>query len=204
MGFILSVFRAAPETPKLNDQDKVVLDIKRCRDNLKNYIKRLQKDSNLNRDKAKELLRNNNRDSAKIFLNKSKMCNTHINTYLNQLNLLEDQLANMQMSIQQKETFEIIGRGNEILKQLQKDVNLEKLENLSEEFNDLKQNQEEVSNFLKTYSITSQEFEADVENDLNKMIEETSPLPDTSFPEVKTNNEYKNDTSQNNRVGIEL
>jgi charged multivesicular body protein 6 len=171
MGYLLSrLYYGKSKGNNLTIDETVILQIKQCRDKIKNYIKKLEKDESLNKEKAKEMLRKSDREKAKIFLNKSKVCSTYIENYQNQLNMIEDQLNNIQMTKQQKETFDVLQKGNQVLKELQREVNLERLENISEELNELKQSQEEVANFLKTYKINSEEFDAEVDKDLENMM----------------------------------
>jgi len=170
MGYLLSrLYYRKSNGNYLTVDESVLLQIKDCRDKIKIYIKKLQKDETLNKEKAKEMLIKNDRERAKIFLNKSKICTTYIENYQTQLNMIEDQLDNIQMAKQQKETLEILQKGNQVLKELQKEVNLERLENISEELNDLKQSQQDFANFLKNYEINSNDFDYEVEKDLENL-----------------------------------
>jgi charged multivesicular body protein 6 len=207
MGFILSKFyskKSHTQTNKLSEQEKVLFEIKQCRDKIKNYIKRLHKDINLNRDKAKDMLKKNEREKAKVFLNKSKMCLTLCNTAEGQLNMIEEQMENIQMTMQQKETFHILEKGNAVLKELQNDVNLERLENISEEMNEIKQSQQEVANFLKNYNISSTEFETEVEDDLDKLMTDIKKgKSENKKIQLKSNeNEIHTNENENNREKI--
>ena len=182
MGFIISRFfyRGADEN-SLTVNETVILQIKQCRDKIKNFIKKLQKDSDLNREKAKEMLKKNEREKAKVFLNKSKVCSGYIDNYQNQLNIIEDQINTIQMQKQNKETMDVLLQGNSVLRELQKEVNLERLENISEEMNEIKQSQEEVTSFLKNYKIDEKEFDAEIDKELQNLMNDFASTSDKNL-----------------------
>ena len=184
MGFILSrLFYRKSNEESLTVDETVILQIKQCRDKIKNFIKKLEKDSVLNREKAKEMLKKNEREKAKAFLNKSKVCSGYIDNYQNQLNIIEEQINSIQTQKQQKETMDILSQGNTLLRELQKEVNLERLENISEEMNEIKRSQQEVSSFLKNYKIDEQEFDAEIDRELQNLMDGFAATSDQNIKE---------------------
>ena len=76
MGAIINCFKRSPsptneeEEPKrkkntLSPEDKAILDCKQSRDKIKGYIKRLELNETSQRNRAKELLKNKEKDKAK-------------------------------------------------------------------------------------------------------------------------------------------
>ena len=49
------------QTPLINQEEKILLECKMTRDNIKSYIKRLERNANLKREKAKEALKLKNK-----------------------------------------------------------------------------------------------------------------------------------------------
>ena len=56
------------KTIELKAEDQAILKCKMCRDNIKRYIKRLENDANLKKQKAKEALQAKNKDRARLNL----------------------------------------------------------------------------------------------------------------------------------------
>ena len=55
-------------SPLINQEEKALLDCKMTRDKIKTYIKRLERNANLKKEKAKDALRAKNKDRAKYNL----------------------------------------------------------------------------------------------------------------------------------------
>ena len=96
------------KNPKLNVEEKTILQCKITRDNIKNYIKKLEKNSKLKREKAKESLKQKNKDRAKYNLKLSKMYSEQIKNAESQLTMLEEQISNLESTITQKESLKIL------------------------------------------------------------------------------------------------
>ena len=65
---------------KITAEESTILQCKISRDNIKNYIKRLEKNSNIKREKAKEALKEKKKDRAKYNL---KLSNKFQKSYCN-------------------------------------------------------------------------------------------------------------------------
>ncbi len=187
MGGLLNCFKSAPteEKPQLTPEDKAIFECKICKDKLKSYIKRLETNAAKQRELAKEHLKKKNRDRAKMCLNQSKFYTTQIETSNNQLNMLEDQIMRIEQTRSQKETMTVLDQGNKVLKELQKEVNIERWEKISEDMDEMKDNQQEIGDFLKSHNVNMEEYDDSLNKDLEVLMKQEGVIvDDASFPEA--------------------
>lgn len=164
--------RSAATTHKVSTMkadEKAIMNCKLCRDKIKDYIKRLQKNENLKREKAKASLISKDKVRAKMFLNQSKMYKEQIIVANGQLSLLEDQITGIESAIIQKDALSVLNEGNKVLKQLNEEVNIEKWENVKEDMDSIKEQQDEISHFLKNHNIDEDRYEEELNEELEKL-----------------------------------
>ena len=183
------------ETPKINNEEKAILDCKLARDKIKTYIKRLERNANLKKEKAKESLRAKNKDRAKYNLKLSKMYQEQIKTADSQLTMLEEQISNIEQATTQRDAMKVLEKGNEVLKNLQKECNIEKWEKISDDMNDLKEQQDEINQFFRDRSMD--DVDDDVEEEMNKLIESTKSDIEQELPSANTNDIVVDDGNKN-------
>ena len=189
MGSLLGCNKKKEEPKmKLSEEDKAIFECKKCRDNIKSYIKRLENNAIKQKNQAKEHLKNKNRERAKMCLNQSKFYTTQVESSSNQLAMIEDQIMRIETTRSQKETFAALEQGNKILKELQKEVNIEKWEKISEDMDDLRENQNEIGEFLKSHNVNMDEYEDSLNKDLENLMKSEGIILDSStIPDAKTN-----------------
>ena len=187
------------KNPKLNVEEKTILQCKITRDNIKNYIKKLEKNSKLKREKAKESLKQKNKDRAKYNLKLSKMYSEQIKNAESQLTMLEEQISNLESTITQKEALKILEKGNEVLKNLQNECNIEKWEKISDDMNEIKEQQDEINQFFRDKNI--EDIDNDIENEINKLMESDN---DIELPSANKNEIHieENKTENKNEDNI--
>ena len=84
------------------------------------------------------------------------------------------------------ECMSCLQKGNTVLKQLQKEVNIEHWEDIRDDLEELKERDREIGEFFKERGIDEEEYEAECEDELNKLLFEiqgTNDLP--SVPKTK-------------------
>ena len=162
------------EEPKvrLTETEKAILDCKKCRDKIKNYIKRLTEREKKSRAKVKELLASKQRDRAKFYLRQAKLHSAQMKTYEGQLEMVERQITQIESSTNLQECMTVLKKGNEVLKKMQDSVKIEEWEKVRDDMEELKEKDKEISDFLKDYGINEAEYDNEVNNDLNKLINE--------------------------------
>ena len=183
------------ETPKINNEEKAILDCKLARDKIKTYIKRLERNANLKKEKAKESLRAKNKDRAKYNLKLSKMYQEQIKTADAQLTMLEEQISNLEQATTQRDALKVLEKGNEVLKNLQSECNIEKWEKISEDMQDIKDQQDEINQFFRDRNMN--DVDDDVEEEMNKLIESTKSDIEQELPSANTNEIVVDDGNKN-------
>ena len=173
---------------QLSQEERAIYDCKKCRDNLKNYIKKLERSEKSQKDKAKEFLKEKNRPRAKMCLNRSKIFAAQIESANNNLTVIEEQILRIEQTKSQAEVFKVLETGNNVLKELQKEVNIEKWEKISEDMDDLRENQNEIGEFLKSHNVNMDEYEDSLNKDLENLMKSEGIILDSStIPDAKTN-----------------
>jgi charged multivesicular body protein 6 len=182
MGFL---FCKKSRVEKLNQHEQAVFDCKCTRDKLKVYLKSLEKNEQKHKNKAKEFLREKNRDRARVALNQSKLYRTQIDVASGQLNMIEEQIIIIEGAVNLNEAAKVLENGNSVLKKLQEEVNVEKWERIAEDMDDLKEKQNEISDFLQNHNISQTEFDKDVDNELEKLMKLDNINLNDELPETK-------------------
>ena len=207
MGVCMSSNKNKNKSKNINDLDqneKVLLECKMCRDKIKNYIKKCETTALKKRQKAKELLKNKQKDRAKVYLNQSKFHLTQAKVGDGQLKLIEDQINELQKATQLNEIKKVLENGNKVLKQLQSEINIEKWQEIKEDMEGLKEQQDEIGEFLRNNNINEDEYEKDVQEEFEKLqkdLENDLNLPEV--PKNKVNVEKENNENNNKKIVLE-
>ena len=194
-------------TTKINKEERALLDCKLCRDKIKRYIKSLEKNATLKKQKAKEALQNKNKDRARLYMRQSKMYQEQIKTAEGQLEMIENQITQIESAQNKKDVFNILKQGNDVLKKLQEEVNVEKLQEISDDMNDLKEQNDEITQFFKERGI--EEDEGEIDDELNKLINSVQQedakidLPQANKEIIEENNDGIKEENKIKKVAIE-
>jgi charged multivesicular body protein 6 len=167
----------------LSKNEKVLLECKQCRDNIKLYIKKLERTSNVKREKAKELLKNKQKDRAKLYLKQSKFHLEQVKISEAQLTMIEEQINNIESTTQMLEIQKVLEKGNNVLKEMQKEMNVEKWEKIKDDMDELQEEQNEINQFFREHDIDVQQADDEVNEMFNKMEKELG-LNEEKLPEV--------------------
>ena len=171
----------------LKPEEQAILDCKKCRDKIKNYIKRLSERQNKSRAKAKELLADKQRDRAKFYLRQAKLHEAQINTHYGQLEMVEKQISQIESATNLQDIMKVLQNGNEVLKKMQDTVKLDEWEKIKDDMDELKEKDKEIGDFLREYGINQAEYDNDVNNDFEKLMNEVKgnkAKDDIKLPEV--------------------
>ena len=154
------------KTIELKAEDQAILKCKMCRDNIKRYIKRLENDANLKKQKAKEALQAKNKDRVRLNLRMEKMYREQIKTADGQLEMIETQINQIESAQSQKDVMTVLQEGNAVLKKLQEEVNVDKYKDISDDMEEIKAKNDEITEFFKHRGID----EEVVNDELDKLI----------------------------------
>ena len=201
---------------QLSPTERVILDCKSCRDKIKRYIKNLEQKEQRSKLKVKELLRLKQRDRAKLYLKQSKLFSEQTKIADGQLDMINQQIANIESTSNMNECAEVLNRGNAVLKQLQNEVNIEHWENIKDDLEELKERDREIGDFFKEKGIDEEELETQCDDEINKLLAEMQgndiELPnvpkeqipqDTNENDIKNKNKVKNKVKNKNKVIVE-
>ena len=174
---------------QLNQTETTILECKQCRDKIKQYIKRLNQRETKCREKAKNLLRSKERDRAKIYVRQSKLHKEQIKVSEGQLEMVEKQISQIESAQNLQECMSVLKQGNEVLQKLQSTIKLDEWEKIKDDMVELKEKDQEISNFLKEYGVNEAEYNEDVDKELDKLLKEVEgnkiDLPNVPKEEIK-------------------
>ncbi|KAF2073545.1 hypothetical protein CYY_005130 [Polysphondylium violaceum] len=161
---------------KISNTDKAVLDLKIQRDKLK----QLQTQINLvilrETAIAKECAKSNKKPQALLALKKKKYQEKMLEDSLQNLSNVEELINNIEQSEIQVQIFESLKKGNNALKDIQKELSLEDVEKLMEETEEAIQYQNDISEALS--GKFSQDEEDALLQELDDMEKQMLQLPD--------------------------
>ena len=170
------------KTVTLNDTENAILQCKTCRDKIKQYIKRLENRQNICQEKAKELVRSKERDRAKIYLRQKKLHQEQIKTSEGQLEMIENQIKEIESANNLQECMACLKQGNEVLKKLQNTI--KEWEKVKDDMSELKEKDQEISNYFKEYGINEAEYDEQVNDELDKLINDIQGDAKIDLPNV--------------------
>ena len=174
---------------QLNQTETTILECKQCRDKIKQYIKRLNQRETKCREKAKNLLRSKERDRAKIYVRQSKLHKEQIKVSEGQLEMVEKQISQIESAQNLQECMSVLKQGNEVLQKLQSTIKLDEWEKIKDDMDELKEKDQEISNFLKEYGVNESEYNEEVDKELDKLLKEVEgnkiDLPNVPKEEIK-------------------
>ena len=176
---------------KLPQNEKVILQCKKCRDDIKSYIKKLERTSKSKKEKAKELLKNKEKDRAKLYLKQSKFHSEQAKIADAQLTMVEEQINRLESTTQMLEIQKVLEKGNDVLKKMQEEMNVEKWEKIKDDMDDLKEQQNEINQFFRDNDINVEDIDNDVNEVFNKMEKElglSDELPKAHDGEIVIDN----------------
>jgi charged multivesicular body protein 6 len=190
---------------ELDQNEKVLLECKLCRDKIKNYIKKCEVTASKKRNKAKELLKEKQKDRARVYLSQSKFHLTQAKVGDGQLKLIEDQINELQKAAQLNEIRKVLENGNKVLKELQSEIKIEKWQEIKEDMDGMKEQQDEIAEFLRNNNIDEEEYNNEVKEEFEKLqndLENELKLPDAPKNDVKVDNDKNKEKEKENKKKI--
>lgn len=164
-----------PKEPELNQTQQTVLECKLVRDKIKKDIRAAEKKANNLKQQAKEYLAAKDKDRARIYLRRSNMALKNIKGYEGALDMINDQIANIEHSQEMNAALKVLQKGNALVKQMQKESGgIDAWQKVADDLEDLKDADREVTDFLKEQGINAEEFDADIQAEMNKMMADTA------------------------------
>ncbi|KAF7320148.1 hypothetical protein MKEN_00799300 [Mycena kentingensis (nom. inval.)] len=164
-----------PSTPKITPQDRAILDLKLQRDKLKQYQKQIQFILQREHDIAKTHLASGNKDRALIALRRRKFQQSLLVKTDGQLETLEELVSTIEFSLVEVSVMHGLQQGNDVLKQIHKEMSVEAVEKLMDETAEAREYQKEISDLLAN-NLTADEEDA-VQEELRLLAAEAEGEP---------------------------
>jgi len=134
--------------PKITAQDRAILDLKLQRDKLKQYQKKIQVILDREHTIAKDQIAAGQKDRALIALRRRKYQQSLLTKTDEQMENLEQLVSTIEFSLIEVSMLHGLQQGNDILKEIHKEMNVESVEKLLEETAEAREYQKEVGDML--------------------------------------------------------
>jgi len=172
--------------PKITAQDRAILDLKLQRDKLKQYQKKIQVILDREHTIAKDQIAAGQKDRALIALRRRKYQQSLLTKTDEQMENLEQLVSTIEFSLIEVSIFHGLKQGNDILKEIHQEMNLESVEKLLEETAEAREYQKEVGDMLSN-NLSLDEEEA-VQKELLELqqdiVAESKASLDIEFPSI--------------------
>ncbi|KAH9937176.1 Snf7-domain-containing protein [Fomitopsis serialis] len=159
-----------PSAPKITKQDHAILDLKLQRDKVRQYQKKIQEVLNREHEIAKQQLAAGHKDRALLALRKRKYQEGLLAKTDAQLENLDKLVSTIEFSLIEVSVLHGLQQGNEVLKQIHKEMNVESVEKLLEETAEAREYQREIDEMLA--NTLSAEDEEAVQSELQALQDE--------------------------------
>ncbi|KAD7117213.1 hypothetical protein E3N88_04481 [Mikania micrantha] len=178
--------------PKITEVDRAILSLKTQRRKLAQYQQQLEKVIEAEIQAAKDLLREKKKERALLALKKKKVQEDLLKQVDAWLVNVEQQLADIELASKQKAVFESLKAGNNALKAIQGEINLDDVQKLMDDTAEAKAYQDEINAILgeKLSAEDEEDILAEFEN-----LEAQMTIQDLPEAPVSTEDEEKLDLS---------
>ncbi|KAG0243443.1 Snf7-domain-containing protein [Mortierella sp. GBAus27b] len=163
---------------KITAHDRAILDLKVQRDKLKQYNKRLELVVDKELKLAKEHLAKGDKKRALLALRRKKFQEGLLEKTQLQMTNLDELTFSIEHAMVEKQVFDGLSAGNQVLKELHAEMSLADVEKLMDETADNIAYQNEIDEILSTRLSVAEE--EDIERELDEIVDLMLPTAPTS------------------------
>ncbi|KAE9408210.1 hypothetical protein BT96DRAFT_1030723 [Gymnopus androsaceus JB14] len=174
--------------PKITTQDRAILDLKLQRDKVKQYQRNIQAILDREEAIAKQHLEAGRKDRALVALRRRKYQQGLLVKTDGQLENLQQLVSTIEFSLVEVSVLHGLKQGNEVLKELHKEMNPESVERLLEETAEAQEYQREIDDMLANNLSLDEEdaVQAELLELQAAVLAETQPGKDVQLPSAPT------------------
>ena len=169
-------------TSRITEQDKAILNLKKTRDQLLQYQKKIEGNLAKDRELAKQLLKDGKKDRAKLLLRKKKYHESLLTKTDGQLNNLETLVHDLEFSQVEKQVLDGLKEGNAALKKGNEMFSIDEIEQIMDDTAEAIEKQREIESILSG-QLTDEE-EEDVLKELENLAEDEERKVSDNVPEL--------------------
>jgi len=153
---------------RITEQDHAILGLKKQRDQLKQYQKRINRDLEKEKELAKRLLKEGKKDRAKLLLRKKKFQEGLLDKTDAQLDQLERLVHDIEFATVQSQVIDGLKKGNEALERANSIFSIEEIEDIMADTQEAVEKQNEINSLLSGQ--LTEEDENEVIEELDKLL----------------------------------
>ncbi|KAI9114394.1 hypothetical protein K1719_014622 [Acacia pycnantha] len=174
--------------PKVTDVDRAILALKTQRRKLAQYQQKLDAVIEAEKQAARDLIRQKKKDRALLALRKKKAQEDLLKQVDAWLINVEQQLADIELASKQKAVFDSLKAGNDAVKAIQSEINIDDVQKLMDDTDEAKAYQDEINAILgeKLSAEDEEEIFAEFENlETQLMVQDLPEVPATEPEGIK-------------------
>ena len=175
-------------TSRITEQDKAILSLKKTRDQLLQYQKKIEGNLEKDRELAKRLLKEGKKDRAKLLLRKKKYHESLLVKTDGQLSNLETLVHDLEFSQVEQQVLDGLKEGNAALKKANEMFSIDEIEQIMDDTAEAIEKQREIESILSGQ--LTDEDEEDVLKELEGLAEDATVVSNEipELPNVPTDN----------------
>ena len=192
--------------PQPSQQDITIINLKSLRDDLLNQKKKMTSSIEKTEVEIKAHLMKKNKEQAVYAIKKKKLYEEYLSVSENKYVFIQKAIMEVEKSIIDKDLNDVMKQTNGLLKDIQKSIDLEAMEEMKDNFKAIDEQKNAFNNLFDQYHINEEldeeynKYEAEIakeqfqELDKNKIIvEEHQPVSEVNQNNVEQQQSNKND-----------